>query len=256
MGNSKKKKQSYSDNNMKKKTNSLGIGFFVIPLIILFFLFALIITLLEDKEYIYISPVFKNYQPLEKSEDEKIENYFNDEIGLFYDEERHYLINDSVEYLYDKTGVKVFIWGFSPEINSNGKYIPPSEEDAQKLCKEALESLTKYGIDLVLIYVPTNSGFETHSCSTNEVEDNYGQKFEKILCQYLNYNFHDAGEIKIEDYDVMFYYSLRQTADRIMGGVTSPLALIKENLRFFILLTVTLVVVVSSLIFYKRFERK
>ena len=41
---------------------------------------------------------------------EEMEDYFVDECGVFYEEDRHYLINDSVEYLYEKTGVKVFIY--------------------------------------------------------------------------------------------------------------------------------------------------
>ena len=65
--------------------------------------------------------------------------------------------------------------------------------------------------------------------------------------QYLNYNFHCVGE-----YDELFYYTYRQTADRITGGFTSPLALIKENLKIFVLSLVTLVVVASSLVFYKK----
>lgn len=248
MGNLKNKNKH---SHIKKNENSLGIGFFVVPLIILAFLFALIFSLMEDGVYIYISPVIKNYEPLEKTEDEPIDNYFIDEIGLFYDEERHYLVNDSVEYLYDKTGVKVFVWGIPASIDEEGNQIFPTDEEAEQTCKATINSLSKHGIDLVILYIPTDVGYVTHTYATDEVRDVYGNKLEKLLEQYLDYNFHVVGE-----YDELFYYSYRQTADRIMGGFTSPLAVIKENLRFFILSSSTLVVIISSLIFYKRFERR
>ncbi len=245
-----KKKNTTVKRNIKKQ-NPLGYGFFVVPLIIIVFLYAFIIVIMEDKEYHYISPVFKNYQALEKTEDKKLDNYFTDEIGVFYDEERHYLINESSNYFYDKTGVRLYAKTIQSYIDENTKVEDVFEENGEQLCKEIYDSFSDNGVDMVVLFVQCRGGFVTYTYATDEVKSVYGDKLERILEQYMVYYYNVVGE-----FDELFYYSYRSTADRIMGGFTSPLDLIKENLRVVILFVVAVSVIGASIIFYRKMGKK
>ena len=46
----------YKAKNNVSKNNPLGIGFFIIPIIILLFSYAFIIEVMEEGDYFYISP--------------------------------------------------------------------------------------------------------------------------------------------------------------------------------------------------------
>ncbi len=250
MGRAKKKNNISKEKRKETSQNSLGLGFFVIPLVILMFAIALIVTILEDRTYIYVSPALKNYQPMEKTEDKLLDNYYLDEHELFYDEKRFQLINEYTEYLYDKTGVRVFLWTTSV-YEGDGKYNVPSEEEAEQTCKEIQQSLSEYGIDVVLMFTTTDTGFASFTYATDEVKETFGDEFEKMLKQYLVRNYNTVGE-----YDDLFIFSYKNLADRLMGGITSPLTLYVENLKVCIIGTVVLVVLIVSVIFYKKVGRK
>jgi hypothetical protein len=79
----------------------------------------------------------------------------------------------------------------------------------------------------------------------------YGKKLEKITKQYLMYNFNT-----VNDYGSLFERSYHLATERILGGFTSPISIIKENLKIFVLGTLTIIVLVSSLIFYKKVGNK
>ena len=241
----------YKAKNNVSKNNPLGIGFFIIPIIILLFSYAFIIEVMEEGDYFYISPVFKNYEPLKKNEDVKMEDYFIDECGVFYEEDRHYLVNDSAEYFYEKTGVRVFVYAAPVEDNGKGSYKLPTDEEAYKTCEDVCKELSAEGIDLVVLYIPTPVGFETWTYATDEVRNVYGKKCERLIEQYLVHYFHVVG-----DHDELFQKSYMSAADRLMGGLTSPLCLIKENLRIVILALVTIAVVGASMGIYFAVGKK
>ena len=251
---SKKNRKKENKKNLKisKNENPLGYGFFVIPLILLIFAFALALSIMQDEAYIYVSPIFKNYKPLEKSQDDApLENYFKDESGLFYDEEWRGRINDSVEYLYEKTGVRVFLLTDYLKEDGKGNLILPTDKEAKEMCKSAYDELNKEGVDVVMLFIPTTLSFEVWTYSSDEVKEEFGSKFERVLKQYIEYNYHVAGE-----YDDLFIYSYRDTADRIMGGFTSPIKLIGENLRVCILTLITVLILVPSIVIYRRAGKK
>lgn len=250
MGKVKKKNNIPKEKSKNASKNSLGFGFFVVPLIILMFAIALIVTIMEDRKYIYVSPVLKNYQAMEKTEDKPLESYYLDELALFYDEKRYQLINDYAEYLYDKTGVRVFLWTMSVD-DGAGNFNLPSEEEAEQTCKEIQQSLSEYGVDVVLMFTTTDTGFAAFTYATDEVKENFGDKFEKMLKQYLFRNYNTVGE-----FDDLFIFSYMNLADRLMGGITPPWTLYAENLKVCIIGTVVLVVLIGSVIFYRKVGRK
>ncbi|MBE6648063.1 MAG: hypothetical protein E7614_00910 [Ruminococcaceae bacterium] len=247
MGKRKKKSEISNKKVLKKRTNPLGIGFFVIPLIVLIFLYAIIISATEDWKCFYISPVFKNYEPLDKNDsaDKELESFFTDEAGLFYDEERFSLINDSAKYFYEKTGVKIYLYTVGVSEDGKGGYLYPSDEEMKETCENVCKELSPEGIDLVVLFLSTPEGYRSCTYATDEVRNNFGKKCEKIIEQYLVYNFNVVGE-----YDELFWATYRNSADRLMGGFTSPLSMLKENLRVVILSVLTLIIVCSSIVFY------
>ncbi len=253
MSKKKKKKEINYKKTTKKKSNSLGFGFFVVPLIILIFLYAFIFSVTEDWKCFYISPVLKNYEPLEKTDesDKKLENYFSDEAGLFHDDVNHDVVNDSAKYFYEKTGVKIYLYSIGLAEDGNGGHIYPTNKEMQKTCEKVCNELSPEGIDMVVLFLSTPEGYISCTYATDEVRNNYGKKCENIVEQYLLYNFNVVGE-----YDALFRETYRSSADRLMGGFTHPSAMVKENLRFVILFVLTLIIVGSSVIFYNYMGKK
>ncbi len=238
-------KVNYKKKNIKAK-NSLGPAFFVIPIILLIFIFAIVFSVTEDGVYFYISPVFQRHSALEKTEDAYLENYFSDEVG-FFEEDRYRIINESAEYFYDKTGIKIFLYTAPALKDENDKFIYPTDKEAKQSCADICKEFSAEGIDLVIMFMPTPTGFKSWTYATDEVRDEFGKKCERILEQKLVRNFNIVGE-----YDELFWYSYRESADRLMGGITSPWNIIIENLRFFILAGITIAVVSASVVFYKK----
>lgn len=251
MAKKKNKNIKKAKSKSTSSNNSLGLAFFVIPLIIAIFINAIIYSLMDKNAYFYISPVFKNYKTVEKTKYKKLDNYFIDEVNLFEDDRYYSRVNHGSDYLYEKTGVRVFFYGKFLESDSNQNLIIPTEEEGEKVCQELCNSMSENGVNLVIMYAETNEGFETYTYATEEVRDVFGTKLEKILQQYLVYNFHVVGT-----YYQLVADSYISTADRIMGGFTSPLDVINENLRVVVISCVTIIIFTVSIIFYRRFDKK
>ncbi len=249
MGKKSSLKVNQRKKNIKQK-NSLGPAFFVIPAVLLIFIYAIIFSITEDGIYFYISPVFQRHAPIEKTNDAYLENYFSDEVG-FFEEERYRIINESAEYFYDKTGIKIFLYTVPAMKDENDKFVYPTDEEAEKSCADICKEFSAEGIDLVIMFMPTQTGFKSWTYATNEVRGEFGSKCERVLEQKLVRNFHIVGE-----YDELFWYSYRESADRLMGGITSPLVIINENLRFFILFGITVGVIYASVVFYRKIGKK
>ncbi len=258
MGKTKNKKQ-YSE---KKKRDSgkhpLGFGFFIIPLIILLFAFAIILSVFEDGVYIpnddvdvYISPVLKTYDPVEKTDAKEMENYFVDEAGLFDDETRYYLVNDSAMYFYEKTGVRPFIYTMSPSEDDEGNILYPTDDEANEICKGVCNELSPEGINYVILFMPATDGYRMWTYVTDDVYDAFGNKLEHIFEQYTYHYFNVVGY-----HDDLFYSTYRATADRLMSGPISPITLIKENLKISLLTCITLATVLISVAIYVSVGKK
>ncbi len=244
----KKIKKSKKKNNLN---NSLGYGFFVIPLIALVFIYAIVINIMKDSAYFYISPVFKNYQPLEKKERNPMKNYFSDDEGVIYDLALYEMVNEGAEYMYEKTGVLPFVYIASAEKDESNNDILPSEKEGEQKCKEICEFFSSNGVNMAMLFLSTDTSFKVYTYATDEVRAVYGEKLERITKQYLMYNYHVIG-----DYGSLFEDSYRMASDRILGGFTSPISIIKENLRFFILVFSTIVVFGVSIVFYIKWNKK
>lgn len=249
MGNKKNRTSNKKSNNINNKENTDGNGtFFVIPIILLCFIYAFIISVM-DGAYANIPMVFGNNEPIDKSLAVDTGDYYYQSFSLVEDN-RLYSIADGVEYFYEKTGIRTFVCA----VNGIDGNTDVSEEVAWDFCREIYETEFDDEAHMVFLFIYDENALDEYTlyfyCG-EEAAKLIGDFEKKVLSTTVRHQFN-----LVYDHADLFGETLKFSADRIMDGTTSIFTYLGEHLRATVLVLSTVVVAVPSVVIFMKLKKR